>query len=545
MVCNSKRISLLDVNAMLSHGAFENLRDSSMLRGQRNDQYWLQFMQGNTPPEPKVPKVYEKFVNTLKGAGINVVRQGHKINLMAMTDSDVDQLAQGRQITSSETVRGDNLEPVPGGLFDPRVTGGHNSNQWSYIQLHEPIPNPVMEEPIRRLLNLTQKKFQAILSGEEQLQGKTGTAAIQHALENVNIDQELAGARELIHSNRGQKRDAAIKRLRYLKYAQGQGLKPTDWMVNKVPVLPTSFRPISMMAGSGVPLVSDVNYLYKELMDANDNLKGMKTELGQDHVGNERLATYQAYKAVAGLGDPITRRSKEKGLQGLLGYVFSSSPKFGAVQRRLLSSAVDNVGRAAIIPDPDLDMDQVGIPENQAFDMYSRFITRRLVRSGMPLVNALGAVKEKNDQARDALLKEMEARPVIINRAPVLHKYGILAFRPQLAKGDVMRISPMVTKGFNADFDGDAMQMHVPSTEKAASEAYDKMLPSRSLISLADRRSPMHGFEEEFVAGLFAATQRNKDDNKAPKLYLTEEDAEAAYKRGEISATDEVKILKG
>lgn len=545
LVSNSKRISLLDVNAMLSHGAYENLRDSSILRGQRNDQYWLQFMQGNTPPEPKIPMVYDKFINTLKGAGINVVRSGHKINLMAMTDKDVDELAGGRRLESSETVRGDDLQPVPGGLFDPKLTGGHNGNQWSYIQLHEPIPNPVMEEPIRRLLNLTQKKFQAVLSGDEKLHGKTGTEAITHALGQVDVDQELETARDAIHNSRGQKRDAAIKRLRYLKYAQGQGLKPSDWMVTKVPVLPTTFRPISMMAGNGVPLVSDANYLYKELMDANENLKGMKQELGENNVGQERLATYHAYKAVTGLGDPVTKRSKEKGLQGLLGYVFSTSPKFGAVQRRLLSSAVDNVGRAAIIPDPDLDMDQVGIPENQAFDMYSRFITRRLVRSGMPLVNAIQAVKEKNDQARNALLKEMDARPVIINRAPVLHKHGILAFRPQLTKGDVMRISPMVTKGFNADFDGDAMQMHVPSTEKAAGEAYDKMLPSRSLISLADRRSPIHGFEEEFVAGLFAATQRHKDAKQSPKLYLTEADAEAAFDRGDISATDEVKILKG
>lgn len=545
LVSNSKRISLLDVNALLSHGAYENLRDSSILRGQRNDQYWLQFMQGNTPPEPHIPKVYEKFVNTLRGAGINVVRSGHKINLMAMTDKDVDVLAEGRQIQSSETVRGDTLEPVPGGLFDPKLTGGHNGDRWAYIQLHEPIPNPVMEEPIRRLLNLTQKKFQAVLSGEEKLHGKTGTEAISHALGQIKVDQELEAARELIHNNRGAKRDAAIKRLRYLKYAQGQGLQPSDWMISKVPVLPTSFRPISMMAGSGVPLVSDANYLYKELMDANDNLKGMAEELGKENVGQERLATYHAYKAVTGLGDPITRRSKEKGLQGLLGYVFSSSPKFGAVQRRLLSSAVDNVGRAAIIPDPDLDMDQVGIPENQAFDMYSRFITRRLVRNGMPLINAIQAVKDKTDQARNALLKEMDSRPVIINRAPVLHKHGILAFRPQLTKGDVMRISPMVTKGFNADFDGDAMQMHVPSTEKAADEAYDRMLPSRSLISLADRRSPIHGFEEEFVAGLFAATQRQDDEKRTPKLYLTEADAEAAFDRGEISATDPVKILKG
>jgi DNA-directed RNA polymerase beta subunit len=543
LVSNSKRVSLLDVNALISHGAFENLRDASMLRGQRNDQWWLQFMQGNTPPEPHIPKVYEKFIDTLKGSGINVVQNKHKINLMAMTDKDVDTWAQGRQITSSETVRGDNLEPVPGGLFDPRLTGGHNGDKWSYIQLHEPIPNPVMEEPIRRLLGLTTKKFNAILSGEEKLHNRTGTEAIQHALGQINVDRELEGARDIIHNNRGQKRDAAVKRLRFLKYAQGQGLKPSDWMVSKVPVLPTRLRPISMM-GSGVPLVSDVNYLYKELMDSNDNLKGMTEELGKEHIGNERLATYQAFKAVAGLGDPVTRRSQEKGLQGLLGYVFSSSPKFGAVQRRLLSSAVDNVGRAAIIPDPDLDMDQVGIPENQAFDMYSRFVVRRMVRNGMGLPHAIKAVKEKTDQARNALLKEMDARPVIINRAPVLHKYGILAFRPRLTKGDVMRISPMVTKGFNADFDGDAMQIHVPTTEKSAAEAYDKMLPSRSLISLSDRRSPVHGFEEEFVAGLFKASGRNPDSRQRPRIYLTEDDAEKAFERGEIQADDEVKILK-
>ena len=157
----AKRVAMLDMNALASHGATEVMRDARAIRGQgkQQEEYWLQFLQGYTPRQPSVPLVYQKFVNELKAAGINVVKDGAQLNIMALTDKDIDKLAEGRNLQNSDTVSFDEeLRPATGGLFDPALTGSHHGNRWSAIQLTEPMPNPVMEEPVRRVLGLTQKK---------------------------------------------------------------------------------------------------------------------------------------------------------------------------------------------------------------------------------------------------------------------------------------------------------------------------------------------------------------------------------------------------
>lgn len=543
LVSNSKRVSMLDVNAMMAHGATENLRDAGAIRGQRDEHWWLQFMQGYNPTHVKVPLVYQKFHAQLQASGIHVKREGHQTHVMELTDRDVKGLAGDRLLRHGETVHFDHdLKPVPGGLFDPQLTGGHGGKLWSAIKLSEPMPNPVMEEPLRRLLGLTQKQFEGVLSGEHELPrfGK-GPDALRRALEDVNLHREIGVARAQVHASSAAKRDEAVRRLKYLKGALEKGIHPKEWLLSHAPVLPPVFRPVSLMGQSGLPLVSDANYLYKELHEANQNLGDMKKELGEGGVGPERLALYRAFKAVTGLGDPVSTKSQEKGIKGLLKQIFGSSPKFGTVQRKLLSSTVDNVGRSVITPNPDYDIDTVGLPENQAFEVYKRFIVRRLKRRGMPLSQAMQHVADKSDLARDILQEEMDNRPVYINRAPVLHKFGVLAFRPKLVKGDVMQVSPLIVTGFNADFDGDAMQFHVPTSEGAVKEAYDRMLPSKNLISPADFKTPVHAPVHEYLGGLYHATASKSE--RPPRYFRSKADAIAAHRRGEVGADDQVVIL--
>lgn len=538
----SKRIAMLDTNALLSHGATQVLRDAGAVRGQRNEDYWLQFMQGNTPREPDVPHQYQKFVNQLKASGINVVEKGGQMNIMALTDGDIDEMAGNRVIESGQTVNWkQGLKPIKGGLFDESLTGGHNGKRWSAIQLAEPMPNPVMEEPIRRVLGLTGPQFQDVISGKQSIAEHTGPQAITRALSKINLDKELIVTRAQAKSSSKTARDTANRKLQYLKSAKTLGIHPKDWILHKAPVLPPAFRPVSVMSDNKLPLVSDANYLYQELLDSNDNLASMKKELGDD-VGDERLALYNSFKAVTGLGDPTQTKLQEKNVTGILKGIFGSSPKFGTVQRKLISNTVDNVGRAVITPNPDLDMDEVGLPEDKAWDVYQNFVVRRLKRKGLPLVRALREVKERTARAKDELQSEMRQRPVIINRAPVLHRYGILAFHPRLTKNDTLQISPLVVKGFNADFDGDAMQYHVPVDDDAVQEAIDRMLPSRSLISPSDFKTPVHGPSQEYVGGLYEATAGKS--KKRPRTFATKKDAKAAWQRGEIDVNDPVVILE-
>jgi hypothetical protein len=539
----SKRISMLDVNALLSHGATETLRDAGAIRGQKNEELWLQFMQGHTPKDPKVPFTYEKFVHQLKASGIDVVQTADRTNIMGLTNSKVREMTGDRFIRRGETVKFDHeMRPVAGGLFDPQLTGGHGGRRWSAIALHEPMPNPVMEEPIRRILGLTRKQYEGVISGEHTLSGVgTGPQAVAKALSNINLDKAIAETRMQSRSGSAAQRDLANRKLGYLKSAQRNGLDPADWVLDRVPVLPPAFRPVSMMGDSGIPLVSDPNYLYKELLDADSNLRDMHKEVGADNVGAERLAVYHAFKAVTGLAEPLHPKLQEKGVKGILKSIFGNSPKFGTMQRKLLSSTVDNVGRAVITPNPDYDMDTVGIPESKAFDIYSKFIVRRLKRRGLPIREALRHVKDRSNLARDMMLEEMESRPVYINRAPVLHRFGIMAFKPKLVSGEVMQVSPLIVKGFNADFDGDAMQFHVPTSPAAIKEAYERMMPSSNLLSPADFKSPMHMPGQEYMGGLYHAS--SAQSKRRTRVFRSAEDAEKAWKRGDIGISDPVQIV--
>ena len=538
----SKRLAMMDTNALLAHGATQVLRDASLIKGQANPEYWMQWMQGNVPPDPTVPKVYTKFINELKSAGINVVNEGHKTHIMALTDKDVDQLTEGREIQFGHTVHWDKrLKPVAGGLFDETLTGGHNGNRWAHVKLDEPLPNPVMEEPIRRILGVTEKQFRGVLAGSEHLGNwGTGPQALQRALEAVNIPKAIAAARAQVAGGRATIRDQAVRKLGYLKSADALGIHPSEWLLNKVPVLPPTFRPVSLMQNN-MPLVADANYLYKELIEARDNLREMKKSVSD--VGAERLALYDSFKAVTGLGDPLHPKLQEKQVGGVLKHIFGSSPKYGTVQRRLLSSAVDLVGRAAITPNPDLDMDQVGLPEPRAWDLYKMFIVRRLKRRGLPLGEAARNVREHTPLAREELDKELDERPVYIDRAPVLHKFGIMAFHPVLSKNHTLQVSPMICKGFNADFDGDAMNYHVPVGPEAVKEALERMLPSKNLISPTDFKTPVHFPEEEYIGGLFSATRPPKE-GKRPAYFHSKQDAINAYMHGEIGVNDPVVIQK-
>jgi len=538
----SKQVGLLLNNSLLSHGAYNVIGDIGTVRGQRNEDYWTAFMQGRTPPAPKVPFVYRKFVNQLRGAGINVVDDGPKTHIMAMTDKDIDRMAGDRVVTSGETVEfSKGMKPIEGGLFDLKTTGGIGGDRWAAIPLHEPMINPVMEDPVRRLLGLTKNAFEDVLAGREKLtEGGTGPSGIQQALAKINLDKAITQARQDIASGRKTKRDVAVRKLAYLKAAKKLGIHPADWVLTKVPVLPPMYRPVSALAGSNMPLVADANYLYRELIEANNNLKTMGDLV--DDVGDERLALYHAFKAVTGLGDPVHPKLQEKRVKGLLKHVFGSSPKHGLVQRRLIGSAVDLVGRAVIAPNPDLDMDQVGIPEDRAWHVYRPFVARRLRRRGMRLTDALRQISDRTPLAREELLQEMSHRPVMIDRAPAWHKFGILGAWPKLVKGNTMQISPLVVKGFAADFDGDAMNFNVPGTEEARQEVIDKMMPSRNLISPADFKTPIHQPSQEFTAGLFVASTGRKDRPK--RTFADLKSAIAAYEQGRIDIDDPIVILQ-
>jgi DNA-directed RNA polymerase beta subunit len=348
----AKRLSLQETNSLLSHGALSTLRDASQIRGQRNEDFWLSFMQGYQPPAPQVPLVYKKFVADLQASGINVVSDGTQQHIMALTDKDIKHLAADREVKSGELVdSARSFKPIAGGLFDPKIFGD-DGKRWGFISLPEPIVNPVMEDPVRRTLGLTKRQLEEVISSKAELPtyGGTGPHAIQKALASINLPAEIARTRSEINRRRGAGRDDAVKRLGFLLGAEKNNLHPGDWMLNQVPVLPPAFRQVGLLGNTKIPLVPDPNFLYRELLSARDNLTALKSQVSD--VGQERLALYNSYKAVTGLGDPLSKKLVDKNVQGILGRLFGNSPKMSTVQRRLLSQTVDLVGRAVVSSGP-------------------------------------------------------------------------------------------------------------------------------------------------------------------------------------------------
>ena len=201
----SKRVSLGELSALLSHGATSIIRDAGSVRGQANPEYWQRVMSGHEPPTPEVSHAYRKFWDQLRAAGINPVRTGTKTHFLALTGKDVESMAGDRQLTNAETVDWkDGMKPVPGGLFDPRATGAHGGSNWSSIPLAEPMVNPVLEEPARHLLDLTRAGFRDVLAGRRELPGHgTGPRAIASALDAIDVPRALEQARGGLRRRQG------------------------------------------------------------------------------------------------------------------------------------------------------------------------------------------------------------------------------------------------------------------------------------------------------------------------------------------------------
>jgi DNA-directed RNA polymerase beta' subunit len=450
----AKRFALMHTNAILSHGAYNVAHDARRIRGQKNDEFWAAFMRGYQPPAPKQPAMYDKFLAHLNGSGINVQSNAGRLQILALTNHDVETLTGDREVQSSETILWEkDKKPIKGGLFDPAVFGEYG-NQWGYIKPVMPVLNPVLESAACKLLGITQKKLMDVLSAKEDLGNfGTGIEGVRNALKAVKVDEAIRDVKNTIENSTGQKRDAAVKRYAILKGCRDTGVRPEDWILDKIPVIPPKFRPVSEMAGTGTPLVADVNYLYVQLINHNNAVKQLQEKIGD--VANESAQLYKYYREITGLADPSHPKLVQKRVKGLLRHVFGDgSSKFGMVQRSLFGGTTDLTGLAVIAPDPELDIDTVGLPVAQAFDLYRPFVIRKLVQRGYPVTQAVELWKQKAPAARNMLLEATKERPVIVNRAPILQKYGIMAFFPKLTQSDILKINPLLVGGFAADYDG-------------------------------------------------------------------------------------------
>ncbi len=529
---SAKRLGNLATTSLLSHGATAVLRDIATIRGTRNDEFWKALKLGQQPPAPKVPFIFNKFLAMMQGAGINVTKKGNVFNILPMTDKDVVALSTG-PINSANMfkVKKDSMVPEPGGLFDPTKTGIYG-DKFNHVELNMEVPNPISEEYLRKLLGVTQKNYEEMLVD----------GSLKTKLEAIHLDKKIEEMKRYIESGKKTKRDDAAKLLAFLTTLKNNKLHPKDLYLSKVPILPVQYRPATAMGD--IVLTSDINNLYKDLILNNNALKNLK-DVPDDVKNRLKANQYAAVKAVYGLGDPIAQKHKEKHIKGLLSTALGlkgGSAKTTMFQSKVVNKTLDLVGRAVLTPDAKLDIDQASVPQDLLWHIYKPFLIRRMVLRGIPAVKASEYIEHKNPLALQAMNEELLSRPGIVSRDPSLHKFNLTGFylvpNPN-PKDKTIKLNPLVFKSFNADNDGDQLNISIPAGEDARKEVMEKMLPSKNLLS-PKNIAPIYMPSNEAALGLFQLSSEKKDNT--PKKFKTNKEVVDAFKKGLLHPGDLVDI---
>jgi DNA-directed RNA polymerase beta' subunit len=277
-------------------------------------------------------------------------------------------------------------------------------------------------------------------------------------------------------------------------------------VVDTIPVMPPKFRPVIELPGTGDISVSDVNEHYRSTILMNNQIKALKGKKGlQKQRDKVRKSLFDGFSGSMGMSMGLVQ---DENVKGLAETVAGTNPKSGYFQKRLLKRRQDTSGTAVVGPDPDLDMDQIGVPEQMAWKIFKPHIKRELRGQGLTPLQAEQEIEDRTKLGNDALQRAMGDRHVMANRAPTLHKFSIMAFKPKLIPGHAVKLPVEVLGGFNADFDGDTFGIHVPATEEANKEAED-LLPSKNMYLPGRNREEMNpGLSHEYVLGLFKITRK-------------------------------------
>ncbi len=372
-----------------------------------------------------------------------------------------------------------------------------------------------------------------------------GAEAIKELLEKLDITVEINHLEEEQKSTRSQiKKSRIVQRLRILKGLQKSGVSPAWIVLDILPVIPPDIRPIVQLPG-GRFATYDLNDLYRRVINRNNRLKRL-ISLGAPEIilRNEKRMLQESV-------DSLLDNNHKPGSPSLnsRGLPFKSLSdmlrgKQGRFRQNLLGKRVDYSGSAVIVPGPELNFDQCGLPKNLALELFKPFIIRELIARGLAANPAKAKLvfESKPDEVWDILEEVSKNRPVLLNRAPTLHRQSILAFYPVLIEGNSIRLHPMTCAGFNADFDGDQMAVHLPLSEKAVEEVKLRMFAKENLLSLRDG-TPLFNVSKDMAMGIYFLTLVRDYPEDKINIYSSVEDLMASYHLRQIRFDQKARLL--
>ena len=378
---------------------------------------------------------------------------------------------------------------------------------------------------------------------EDDFVAEMGAEAVQKLLKEIDLETLAAELKEELKDlPAGQKKIKLLKRLEIVEAFRLSGNKP-EWMVlDVVPVIPPELRPMVMLDG-GRYATSDLNDLYRRVINRNNRLKRMlELEAPDIIIRNEKRMLQEAVDALIDNGRhgrPVTGPNNRalKSLSDML------KGKQGRFRQNLLGKRVDYSGRSVIVVGPELKMYQCGLPKEMALELFKPFVMKRLVDT--KLVNNIKSARKMVERAKtevwDALENVIQGHPVMLNRAPTLHRLGIQAFEPVLVEGRAIKLHPLVCTAFNADFDGDQMAVHLPLSAEAQAEARFLMLAANNLLKPSDGR-PVAVPSQDMVLGSYYLTMERDGEKGEGKVFRDISEALMAYQEGDVTLHAKIKV---
>lgn len=391
---------------------------------------------------------------------------------------------------------------------------------------------------------------------EDYFTGGMGAEAIQTLVRNFDLEAEAEELREIINNGKGQKKMRALKRLKVVAAFLRSGNDPAGMVLDAIPVIPPELRPMVQLDG-GRFATSDLNDLYRRVINRNNRLKRM-IDLGAPEiiVNNEKRMLQESVDALfdnGRRGRPVTGPGNRplKSLSDLL------KGKQGRFRQNLLGKRVDYSGRSVIIVGPQLKLHECGLPKLMALELFKPFVMKRLVENdyAQNIKSAKRMVERQRPEVWDVLEQAISEHPVMLNRAPTLHRLGIQAFEPKLVEGKAIQLHPLACEAFNADFDGDQMAVHLPLSAEAQAEARVLMLASNNILSPASGK-PLAMPRLDMVTGLYYLTMDKSEDEiggngrfreaekdkPATGVFSSYAEALMAYDRGTVGLQAPIKV---
>ena len=372
--------------------------------------------------------------------------------------------------------------------------------------------------------------------------GGMGAQAIQDRLATFDLDAEANDLREIIRTGKGQKKARALKRLKVVSAFLNTRNSPMGMVLDCIPVIPPDLRPMVQLDG-GRFATSDLNDLYRRVINRNNRLKRL-LDLGAPEiiVNNEKRMLQEAVDSLfdnGRRGRPVTGPGNRplKSLSDML------KGKQGRFRQNLLGKRVDYSGRSVIVVGPQLKLHQCGLPKQMALELFKPFVMKRLVdlNHAQNIKSAKRMVERAKPVVWDVLEEVITEHPVLLNRAPTLHRLGIQAFEPQLVEGKAIQIHPLVCTAFNADFDGDQMAVHLPLSAEAQAEARILMLSTNNILKPSDGK-PVTMPTQDMIIGLYSLTRLEEDVTGTGRAFSSMSEAQMAYDKGELDLQARIQI---